>query len=423
MSREFQEVGKTARPVAGAPDGTAANGCERGEQSIVLLNRRGYSRTLFCRSCGHVYTCPDCSISMTYHQAEGRLVCHYCGGEYARCRPHAQTAGARTSISPGSAPSSSNRSCGRFCPQAASHASTATPPGAAARSARCCSISPPAISTSWSGPRWLQKGTTFPNVTLVGVLAADAGLAFPDFRSAERTFQLLTQVAGRAGRGSVPGKVVIQSQYPDHYALRYARQQDYAGFYRHEVEYRRLMGYPPFRALVQILVVHESYMKAFEVADRVARALKGACASRAGEPLQVLGPAPAPLEKLRGKHRVQVLLKTPDAGCGHEVPMASATKAFDALAGAGSGPAQGRARGRGSPFVVVAMIRAHSARTRYEIGCMSRVLCAIGISTRHAHRLCKSKPVHHIAARSDESLTSSFPEIRKWHSVENVEHR
>ncbi len=326
MGREFQEVGKR-HVLSRALQAELRERLARGEQSILLLNRRGYSRTLFCRSCGHVYTCPDCSISMTYHQAEGNLVCHYCGGETtvpAACGscggPYIYFAGVGTE-------------------QLEQVVRTLMPSARVARLDRDTTRRRGALRKTLLdfasggldvlvGTQMVAKGHDFPNVTLVGVLAADASLAFPDFRSAERTFQLLTQVAGRAGRGAVPGRVVIQAQYPDHYALKYARQQDYAGYFRHELDFRRLMGYPPFRSLVQFLVANESYMKAFDLAERVARALKDACAGRPGEPLQVLGPAPAPLEKLRGKHRVQVLLKSPGAS-GH-IPILG--EAFEALA-------------------------------------------------------------------------------------------
>src|SRR5262245_50486784 len=156
------------------------------------------------------------------------------------------------------------------------------------------------------GTQILAKGHDFPNVTLVGVVGADSGLAFPDFRSGERTFQLLTQVAGRAGRGDLRGKVVIQSFYPDHYALRFARRADYAGFFQKESEFRRLMGYPPWTRLVQLLVTHAELERAMALAERIASALRTAARAQSAVPaVRVLGPALAPLEKLRGKYRCQ----------------------------------------------------------------------------------------------------------------------
>jgi primosomal protein N' (replication factor Y) len=179
------------------------------------------------------------------------------------------------------------------------------------------------------GTQILAKGHDFPNVTLVGVVAADAGLQFPDFRSAERTFQLLTQVAGRAGRGETPGHVVIQSFYPDHYALRFARQQDYPAFYSHEVEFRRQLHYPPFTRLVQILVADPDADRAFKTAEKIASALKSCAGSRGHGRMQVLGPASAPLEKLRGEFRVQILMKV-HAG---EDPAGPLSEAFHYLGG------------------------------------------------------------------------------------------
>jgi len=146
----------------------------------------------------------------------------------------------------------------------------------------------------------------------VGVVSADSGLSFPDFRSAERTFQLLIQVAGRAGRGAAPGRVVLQSFYPDHYALKFSRGQDYAGFYRKEIDFRRLMGYPPFRNLVQILIEDKDVARAERTAGRIADALKKKVRSIAsGARPVVLGPASAPIEKLRGNYRMQILIKSP----------------------------------------------------------------------------------------------------------------
>ena len=166
------------------------------------------------------------------------------------------------------------------------------------------------------GTQMLAKGHDFPDVTLVGVIAADAGLAFPDFRSAERTFQLLTQVAGRAGRGASPGRVVIQSHHPENYALQCAQKQDYQGFYNHEIEFRKLMGYPPFRSLIQILISDPDLEKALRTAEKVADALRqhAATIERHFRP-HVLGPAAAPLEKLRGQYRIQILIKLhPETG-------------------------------------------------------------------------------------------------------------
>ncbi len=308
MSIEFQRHGKKT-VISEILRAELEENLRRKGQAIVLLNRRGYSRSLLCRSCGNVFSCPDCSISMTYHQQEELLVCHYCGLEQA-------------------IPSACTRCGGDFIyfvgvgtEQLEEIIRGMLPAARVARVDRDTTRRRGALNKILHdfadrkldlllGTQMLAKGHDFPGVTLVGVVSADAGLAFPDFRSAERTFQLLTQVAGRAGRGNTPGRVVIQSFYPDHYALRFARSQDYAGFYEHEIEFRRLLGYPPFQSLVQILIRAASAEKGLRVGGRVAQELKKSAGRQgAGAKIRVLGPASAPLEKLRGQYRFQVLLK------------------------------------------------------------------------------------------------------------------
>src|SRR5712672_2282356 len=157
------------------------------------------------------------------------------------------------------------------------------------------------------GTQMLAKGHDFPNVTLVGVISVDAGLALPDFRAAERTFQLITQVAGRAGRGDLPGRVLIQTYHPHHYALRHACAQDYQGFYDEEIRHRRNHGYPPFVALALLLVRHKDAARANATAQQLRQALVEANGDHA---CRILGPAPAPFARLRGEHRVQLLIKS-----------------------------------------------------------------------------------------------------------------
>ena len=308
MSAEFKAHGKNV--VISTTLQEELEGCmRRGEQAMVLLNRRGFARTLLCRGCGHVYTCPDCSISMTYHQQENRLACHYCGREMevpsvcVSCGgPYIHYAGIGTE-------------------QLEGILRTLLPAARIARLDRDTARRRGALRSVLFGfaereldilvgTQILAKGHDFPDVTMVGVIAADAGLSFPDFRSAERTFQLLTQVAGRAGRGAAPGRVVIQSFYPDHYALHFAQKQDYRGFFEKEVEYRKLMGYPPFRSLIQIVVSDPDDAKAMRNAERIVGALKLQLEKAGSTPRpHVLGPAAAPLEKLRGNYRMQILIK------------------------------------------------------------------------------------------------------------------
>jgi primosomal protein N' (replication factor Y) len=157
------------------------------------------------------------------------------------------------------------------------------------------------------GTQMIAKGHDFPNVTLVGVVSVDAGLAMPDFRASERTFQLITQVAGRAGRGNLPGRVLIQTYHPEHYALRHACAQNYEAFFEQEIGYRRNLSYPPFVALASLLIHGEDLTRVQTTAVELRRALDAANTERAA---RVLGPAPAPLARLRGEHRMQILLKS-----------------------------------------------------------------------------------------------------------------
>jgi len=310
MSLELQRHGRKT-VVSGTLQGELASCLRRHQQAIVLLNRRGYARTMLCRSCGHVVTCSSCSISMTYHQEERLLICHYCGAE----KPVPE-------------------SCGECGGQYVYFVGVGTEQleeilRETLPSARIARVDRDSVRRRGSlrkilldfaggqvdllvGTQMVAKGHDFPKVTLVGVVSADADLGFPDFRTAERTFQLLTQVAGRAGRGESAGKVIIQSYYPEHYALRFARNQDYRGFWEREVEFRKLMGYPPFVNLVQILVSHPDATKAHRIGEKVAAALKshGNRLSPDSRP-HILGPAAAPFEKIRGSYRVQVLIKMP----------------------------------------------------------------------------------------------------------------
>ncbi len=309
MSLEFQHYGKKT-VISQLLHQELQERLRRGEQSIVLLNRRGYSRMLLCRSCGHVFTCSECSISMTYHQAEGRLMCHYCAAEEdtpAACinchGEYIYFVGVGTeqleevlrSMFP-------KARIGRL------DRDTTRRRGSLRRILLEFADGRLDILV---GTQMLAKGHDFPNVTLVGVVSADAGLSFPDFRSAERTFQLLTQVAGRAGRGEAAGKVVIQSFYPEHYALKFARKQDYIGFFQDEIEYRRLLGYPPYARLIQIVIAETNSAKALALGQKISSTLKTHCRRHGlyGK-IRILGPAAAPLEKLRGKYRYQILIKS-----------------------------------------------------------------------------------------------------------------
>ena len=280
----------------------------KGEQSIILLNRRGFSQFVLCRTCGETMKCVNCDITLTYHRRERKLICHYCSYQIdppAKC----PVCTSEYLYFVGEGTEKLEDELRRRFPKL-----------------RIARVDRDTISkrrdmesilTDFSrgeldmlvGTQMIAKGHDFPNVTLVGVVSVDLGLGLPDFRAAERTFQLLTQVAGRAGRGELGGRVLIQTYYPEHYALQHAREQDYQGFYDQEIKYREKMGYPPFFALASMLIKHTDLNVATENARKMRKALDGANLSKA---CRILGPAPASLSRLKGEHRVQILIKSPN---------------------------------------------------------------------------------------------------------------
>jgi primosomal protein N' (replication factor Y) len=276
----------------------------RGEQSLVLLNRRGYATSLVCRECGLEAMCPNCSVSLTLHHGGRSALCHYCGHE---------------AKAPAACPSCRGaylRLTGFGTERVAEAVQAALPAARVERLDRDRTQRRGVLAATLAafekgeidilvGTQMIAKGHDFPRVTLVGVVDADVGLGMPDFRAAERTFQLLTQVAGRAGRGETAGEVVLQSHMPDHYALGHACAQDYDAFYERELEFRRTMGYPPVAALVNLIVRASDPAKGAGEAEALAATLRAAAAGK----YRVLGPAHAPLARLRNEHRFQLLLK------------------------------------------------------------------------------------------------------------------
>ena len=279
----------------------------RGEQSLVLLNRRGYATAVFCRQCGDTFECPNCNISLTVHTVGNgwRARCHYCNYSTAvprRCRkcaaPYLELAGYGTE-------------------KVEQHLRDRFPDARIGRVDRDSIRRKGALTSLLSkfgageldilvGTQMIAKGHDFPRVTLVGVISADVGLGVADFRAGERTFQLLTQVAGRAGRGERAGEAIVQTLYPSHYSIQLACRQDFPAFFERELQFRRGMRYPPLLALINAVVRGRTFDEAMSAATDVVRRLEPATATAA---FSILGPAPAPLGRLRGEHRVQFFLK------------------------------------------------------------------------------------------------------------------
>jgi len=295
-----------ASPISAALQAGIHECLANGTQALVLINRRGYSWSVLCRSCGSSVQCVNCSISMTHHKHRNRLECHYCGSiqqipkqcpkcqskyvyffgegsEHVEERLRKEFPGARIARL--------DRDTARTKRQ---YQETL---GAFAGGALDILV----------GTQMLAKGHDFQRVTLVGVVSADSSLSLPDFRAAERTFQLLTQVAGRAGRGELKGAVLIQTFYPEHYAIQDAVKQDYTAFFERELHFRRMMAYPPFTSLANVIVRDTSLEKAI----RWSRQLSDYFSPHDGENVRILGPATAPLARLKKEHRFQFLLKSP----------------------------------------------------------------------------------------------------------------
>jgi len=306
MRAEYAEQGPDAiisRDLAAA----VADRLARREQVLVLLNRRGYATAVFCRQCGDTFECPNCTISLTVHRARNgwRARCHYCNYSMMvpkACRkcaaPYLERAGFGTEkVEEQLAEAFPNARIGRV------DRDSVRRKGALASLLGRFAAGELDILV---GTQMIAKGHDFPRVTLVGVVSADVGLGLADFRAAERTFQLLTQVAGRAGRGERAGEAIVQTLYPDHYSIQLACRQDYRAFFDREFAYRRGMRYPPMVALINTIVRGRTFEEAMQTATEIVRRIEPATAT-AG--LTILGPAPAPLVRLRGEHRVQFLVK------------------------------------------------------------------------------------------------------------------
>lgn len=290
-----------------------ADRLRRGEQSILFLNRRGYAGFVSCRACGKVMKCPHCDVSLSEHR-NGRLMCHYCG--YSEEKP-------------------------KVCPQCGSKYISGFRAGTQQIEEKLQQMFPAArilrmdgdttrtkdsyqqILSAFAnreadvliGTQMIVKGHDFPGVTLVGVLAADLSLGAGDYRSAERTFQLLTQAVGRAGRGKLPGEAVIQTYQPDHYAVVHAAAQDYESFYEEEILYRELMGYPPASHMLAVQVFSGGEERAGQLAGRLAEAVRQSFelpAGVSGKAIQLMGPAPASIGKLNDIYRYVFYVKCPE---------------------------------------------------------------------------------------------------------------
>ncbi len=284
---------------------------ERGEQAILLLNRRGHSTWVACTACGWVAACRSCNVSLTWHRRRGRLVCHHCGFEEP-AREDCPNCGHPALSFTGVGTEQVERRLGEEFPAARIARMDVDTTGEKWAHRRILDSVRRGDVDILLGTQMISKGLDLPGITLVGVIDADVGLNLPDFRASERTFQLLAQVAGRAGRGEMPGEVIVQTSRPGHFALRTALEHDYLAFARREIEDRAGPGYPPHRRIANLVLSGPGEEDVAEAAERLAAWLEELLERRGLARTDLLGPAPCPIDRLRGRWRWHLLLKSDD---------------------------------------------------------------------------------------------------------------
>lgn len=291
----------------------------RAEQTILLINRRGFATFVLCRDCGLVLRCPRCSVSLTYHASDNMLRCHYCLYQHS---------------TPDTCPVCQSRNIRYFGTGTQKIEDELKRSFPTARVLRMDTDTTTRKNSHQEmldafergeadillGTQMIAKGLDYPNVTLVGIITADSALNLPDFRAGERTFQLMTQAAGRAGRGDKPGQVIVQTYNPEHYSIQAVSEHDYKAFYRQEITVREQLNYPPFHFLIKIVASGDDESEVIRrlqyIADRA-----GKYAAKGEIPAEFLGPAPAPLSRLKNQFRWQLFFKGPDQHLLHEILM------------------------------------------------------------------------------------------------------
>jgi len=308
MRLEFQETGKE-QVVSRKLVEEIRQRLDRKEQAMVLLNRRGYSPVALCRACGNRMECRNCAIAMTHHKRTNRMVCHYCGFMAAVPKVCGEC-GSEYVYFLGTGSEKLEELLHGLFPQARIGRLDRDTVRGNEDFERALNALNEGELDLLVGTQMIAKGHDIHGVTLVGVVGADAALGFPDFRAAERTFQLLTQVAGRAGRGQTPGKVVLQTYFPDHYAVQYAAQHDFVGFYEKELRFRSWMHYPPYSALANVLVRSDKLDEALRWSGILGKWFE----TTRHEGIRVLGPAAAPIVRLKRDYRYHFVLKSASRG-------------------------------------------------------------------------------------------------------------
>ena len=305
MRQEFQETGQE-QVISRKLAKEIRERLEKKEQVMVLLNRRGYSPVVLCRACGKALQCKNCAVSMTHHKREHKMECHYCG-HVERIPDKCAICGSEYVYFVGTGSEKLEELLHGMFPQARiGRLDRDTVRGREDFEHALNALNEGALDML-VGTQMIAKGHDIHGVTLVGVVGADMALGMPDFRAAERTFQLLTQVAGRAGRGQSPGKVILQTYFQDHYAVRFAAHHDFAGFYDKELQFRAWMHYPPYSAIANVLIRSEKLDEALTWSGELGRWFE----KTRHEGIRVLGPAAAPITRLKREYRYHFILKSP----------------------------------------------------------------------------------------------------------------
>jgi primosomal protein N' (replication factor Y) len=281
---------------------------KKGEQTMIFLNRRGFSTFVQCRECGHVMKCNDCDVSLTYHATPNILQCHYCDHKEGvpNICPNCESIYIKYF---GVGTQKVEEGLKELFPEAKVARMDVDTTRRKGEYERILSAFKQGKIDILVGTQMIAKGHDFSNVTLVGVITADTALNLPDFRAGERTFQLLTQVAGRTGRGEKAGEVIIQSYTPEHYSIQFSKNHDYNGFYNFEIETRKFASYPPFTHIISIVISDEREDKVIEVSNLLSDIIREKLNKIDDEGIMLLGPVQAPLSRVRGQYRWQLLLK------------------------------------------------------------------------------------------------------------------
>lgn len=279
----------------------------QGCQSLIFLNRRGYANLMLCRSCGHTLQCANCQVSLTLHKGRRELICHYCGSSIksAALCPKCQST---ELIEIGFGTERIEDELRKILPQARIARLDRDTAASRKQYIKILKAVHQQQIDILVGTQMIAKGHHFPHVTLVGVIWADASLAIPDYKAGERTFQLLTQVFGRAGRGEIPGQVLVQTHHPEHYSINNSKSHNYEDMFNEEINLRHALKFPPFSRLINLRFAGEKEEAVSKAARQVAEIARQNCRPH----IEVLGPAPAPLSRLRGMYRWQLLLKSAD---------------------------------------------------------------------------------------------------------------